>query len=137
MCRRVVFSFRTAGAASGDIFFAVFSFFLTYPFSHDTQYPESQSVELSNDAPGCKESSRMNGWNFCPTINRVERVVKSVRFIAALLTVGILALGLTTQCPAQSTFGRKLGPQSSQPGGDLAANSGGAKSVGSAAGGGM
>ena len=34
----------------------------------------------------------------------------------------MLALGLAAQCFAQSTFGQKLGPQSSQPSGDLATN---------------
>jgi hypothetical protein len=48
--------------------------------------------------------------------------MKSVKFIAVLLSVGILALGLTTQRLAQSTFGQKPGPQSSQPSGDTAKN---------------
>ena len=48
--------------------------------------------------------------------------MKAVKFIAVLLSVGIFALGLTTQCFAQSTFGQKTGPQSSQPSGDLATN---------------
>ena len=55
-----------------------------------------------------------------------------MKFLAVLSSVGILALGLTTQCLAQSTFGQKPGPQSSQPSGDLATNSN-VKSAGPAA----
>ena len=49
--------------------------------------------------------------------------MKTVKFIGVLLSVGIFALGLMTPCLAQSTFGQKLGPQSSQSSGDLAKNS--------------
>ena len=59
--------------------------------------------------------------------------MKAVKFIVVLVSVGILALGLTTQCFAQGTFGQKPGPQSSQPSGDMATNSGG-KSAGPPAG---
>ena len=48
--------------------------------------------------------------------------MKAVKFLAVMVSVGVLALCLTTQCLAQSTFGQKLGPQSSQPSGDLATN---------------
>lgn len=48
--------------------------------------------------------------------------MRAMKLIAVLVSVGILALGLTTQCFAQSTFGQKLGPQSSQPSGDMAKN---------------
>jgi len=48
--------------------------------------------------------------------------MKAVKLIAVLLSVGILALGLATHCLAQSSFGQKLGPQSSQPSGDMAKN---------------
>jgi len=60
--------------------------------------------------------------------------MKGIKFVAVLTCVGLLALGLITPCFAQSTFGQKLGPQSSQPSGDLATNSG-AKSAGPPAGG--
>ena len=60
--------------------------------------------------------------------------MKGIKFVAVLTCVGLLALGLITPCFAQSTFGQKLGPQSSQPSGDLATNSGG-KSAGPPAGG--
>jgi len=49
--------------------------------------------------------------------------MKGIKFVAVLTCVGLLALGLITPCFAQSTFGQKLGPQSSQPSGDLATNS--------------
>ena len=48
--------------------------------------------------------------------------MRGIKFIGVLLSVGILALGLTTRCFAQSAFGQKLGPQSSQPAGDMAKN---------------